>query len=117
MKDLRDRVSETRDLFAYLIVYAPELPAEDRTTLDAEIAMVRDNLGEIADHLSKSAHREWLNLALREVDEAKAAFEAGAPDKGIQLLQAAEGHFLNLLRNKSSRPEFVVDPGGKARKT
>jgi len=117
MKDLRDRISETRDLFAYLIVYAPGLPAEDRTTLDAEIATVRDNLSEIGDHLSKSAHREWLNLAQREVDEAKTAFETGSVDRGIQFLQAAEEHFLNLLRNKSSRPAFVVYPRGKASKT
>lgn len=105
------RIQWIREKLAYLVVYAPELPAEDGTSLDKEFDQLSSAIRDISQHVAED-RVTWLHLATAELDQSRSRFVTGESKEGRSLLQAAEQHFSDYLDNKSPRATFVVGPNG-----
>lgn len=114
---LRELTAEVRDFFSYLIVYTPDFPAEDDTSVEKEFRRLLDGLREIHDRVADIPKKRWIGLAIQEVKEAEAAYLSGDERTGNTLLHSAEEHFKNYLEGKRATTTFVVDADGQAKKT
>jgi hypothetical protein len=107
---------EVLDLFGYVILSAPDFPEEDDTNTDVEIARLAEAVKRIwSDELSDEKRR-WLALCLKEIGKVGQLFRLGDEQKGLELLQSAEGHFKNALAGTAMKTAFYVDESGEVAK-
>lgn len=111
-RSIRDLSTAASDQLSYLIVYAPEFPAEDQTTADRECERLLEVLREIAGRAASTPKRQWLVLAIAEVEQARGALRAGEPSAANDLFHSAEEHFKAYLSGRRAAPSFVAGPDG-----
>ena len=114
--DLRSQVGRLRDRLSYVLLYAPDFPAEDRTTLSQEFKHLLADVHQLWSRVQDASRRKWLDLLAAELVEARQCFERGDSRGACGLIQSAEERLADWFSNTRSRPTFVVDPDGKARK-
>jgi hypothetical protein len=100
----------------YLQAYAPAFPSGDRTNSAAEFSKQRIYIQEILDRSRSENRRRWLEIVLRELDEAFSVYEAGDNDKGLKILRDAERHYQNALNGVSFESTFITGPDGQTRR-
>jgi hypothetical protein len=113
---LTSRIERVLRLFSYILLGAPDFPAEDETDVDKEIARLLEQLAGLREHIQDVERRDWIDLAMGEVKQARRLFQAGDESVGKRELTAAEEHFKSWVARTRAEPAFVVDPDGKARK-
>ncbi len=111
---LRSRIL---DKMAYVLVYAPDFPAEDRTNLH----QCQDQLAAMTSEHRASLRTEdqlkWHRIAEQELDDAFNSFTAGDGHRRCSQIQRAEEHFRKSFKAKKIRPNFVVGTDGQVTKT
>ena len=109
--------SEILGEMAYVLLNAPDFPAEDETSLKR----MRDKIVDRMSHHRETLHSEvqlvWHRLAEQEVSAAFEAFSSGDRHVGCRQIQQAEDHFRRSFKPKKIRPDFVVGPDGETTKT
>jgi hypothetical protein len=115
-RDIRRRVATIRDTLAYLLVYAPKLPAEDQTTFAEQVAGVLREVQLLRNEVQDVKRRHWLDLLAAELVDARGSFDAGDEAGGCSAIQSAEERLDAWLANKRPRPSFIAGPDGDIRK-
>jgi hypothetical protein len=111
---LRSRIL---DEMAYILVYAPNFPAEDETTLERKRDETLLRMSEHRAALQADDQLTWHRLAEQEFASAINAFISGDGPTGCSQLQQAEEHFRRSFKPKKIRPNFIVGPDGEITKT
>jgi hypothetical protein len=111
-----ERVAEIRDTLAYLLVYAPNLPPEDETSLSQEIEGVLRKIRLLWNEVQDVERRHWLDLLAAELLEAQRHFRVGDDAAGCSAIQSAEERLQAWATKKHSTPTFIAGPGGDVRK-
>jgi hypothetical protein len=111
-QSLRDLSAAASDQFSYLIVYAPNFPADDQTTADLECERLLGMLREVAGRAASTPKKQWLELAIIEVEQARMALRANQASAANDLFHSAEDHFKAYLSGKQAKATFVVGPDG-----
>jgi hypothetical protein len=116
-EQLHNLRSKILDKMAYVLVYAPNFPAEDRTSLQ----QCRDRLTAMTSEHRASVRTDdqlkWHRIAEQELDDAFNAFAAGDTHRGCSQIQRSEEHFRKSFKAKPIRPNFVVAMDGQIIKT
>lgn len=98
------------DQLAYMRAYASRFPEEDGTSTENEferlMAMIRVFEGTF------SGDRQWLTLAISEIEQARVAYGEGNESGGEKLLTAAVEHFKMGTTGKRPRTAYIVTPEG-----
>ena len=113
-EELYYRRSEIREHLAYLIVYAPNFPAEDRRTLEDERAALSSTIERYErDYSAVAVHPRFPIFKM----ELNSAFEAAAADTSdvSRLFQIAAERFEETFRPPPTGPDFVAGPSGITR--
>ncbi len=113
---MKDLTGAAADHFSYLIVYAPEFPAEDATDVNRECQRLLGMLQEIEQRAGDTPKKQWLKLAITETVQARDAFASNDATMANDLLHAAEEHFRAYLAGKQARPSFIGGPDGTIEK-
>jgi hypothetical protein len=114
---LDDYIRRARDNFVYLQHYAPDFPAEDRTSCAAEFGAQRAFVKEILRQSKTKNRQSWLQVVLRELDEAFLVYENGDLDKGLRLLDDAQRHYESAIADESfEATTFITDQKGETRR-
>jgi hypothetical protein len=114
--DLDRRVTAIRDRLSYVLIYAPEFPAEDATTVEAEFDELLAQVQTLWNELQDVERRRWLDLLGGELVEARAAFLGGDTKRGCSLIQSAEERLASWRSRKEMKPSFIVGPAGDAKR-
>jgi hypothetical protein len=112
MRRLRDLTSAAADHFSYLLVYAPEFPEEDATDGEQECDRLLAMLRDIDGRTTATARRQWLRLAIKEVEDAREGFRSKSPEVANNLLHSAEEHFKAYVSGRRGRVSFLAGPDG-----
>jgi hypothetical protein len=112
-----DLTGAAADHFSYLIVYAPDFPAEDKTDAGRECEHLLGMLHEIEERAGDTPKKQWLKLAIAETVQARSAFASNDSTAANNLLHAAEEHFRAYLTGKRVRPSFIAGPDGAVEKS
>jgi len=115
-KDLDRRVSGLRDRLSYVLLYAPDFPKEDATTVEQEFDTLLAQVHALWNEIQDLERRRWLDLLGRELVEARAAFLEGDTKKGCSLIQSAEERLANWQSREKTKATFIVGPAGDAKK-
>ncbi|WP_182212391.1 MULTISPECIES: hypothetical protein [Gammaproteobacteria] len=81
---------EILDQLNYMVLYAPDFPAEDDMTLDLAFATVEHGLQQIEEKDSRSAVVDAVNRVRAELAEARKLFDEGQINPACHKLQDAE---------------------------
>jgi hypothetical protein len=111
-QSIKDLSAAATDQFSYLIVYAPEFPPDDQTTSDRECDRLLGMLREIEGRAASTPKKQWLTLAITEVEQACTALRADQASAANDLFHSAEEHFKAYLTGKRAQATFVADPDG-----
>ncbi len=106
-----------RQLFGYMILSAPDFPAEDETDLDKEFVRLFDLLAEANAMTKNEDKRRWIAMALQESMDALAFFKSGNEGEGLKVLQSASARFDNVTMGKKHVVNFIVGADGTATST
>jgi hypothetical protein len=115
-KDLDRRVATLGDRLSYVLLYAPDFPREDETTVEHEFDKLVEQVHTLWKEVQDVERRGWLDLLGRELVEAKAAFVEGDTKKGACLIQSAEERLASWHSRKRVRSTFIVGPDGDTKK-
>jgi hypothetical protein len=96
----------------YMVVYAPDFPAEDCTSTEREISRALAALQEFREGIERPETAGLLNLVRIEIEQARDSFATGDAKEGRRLLQSAEEHFKEALRGKQKSATFIAGPSG-----
>lgn len=110
---LDEQIGIISDSIGYNVIYAPDYPEEDATTLEREFSKISQMLQEIIPHTKSEPKAEWLRISLREVGAAFESFKLGDGARGRRSLQSALDYLRNAVAGKSHAPDFIVGPDGK----
>lgn len=116
-EDLEVGVRRLRDRLSYVLLYAPEFPKEDDTTVEKEFDLLLKEVELLWNSIQDVERRRWLDLMSRELSEARGAFLRGDPTAGSVLVEAAEERLANWRSSKQMKATFVVDSSGGVRST
>ena len=108
--------ARTLELFAYILLYAPDFPPEDETRTEGEFAKLLDHLQSIRSDTRYPRATQWLDLAILECQDSLSAFSGRDTERGLDLVQSSEQHFRDYLRRRTLKPQFVVGPDGSVEK-
>jgi hypothetical protein len=111
LRNLRARIN---DQLAYMEIYAPAFPAEDRTNLSTEFARVHEALKEYFERTNSPEQRKWLELAQQELSESERQYAAGDKEAGRRVLQRAQEYIAKRDSRESTRPKFFLGPGDES---
>lgn len=115
MRPLDSLASEVLDLLGYLIVCAPELPAEDETSLSKEFGRLTGLIEGIRERIGGDDRRQRLALVLVELRDALSSFESGCDTQATSQLELAERHFREAWEGRTAPGRiFAVDGDGVA---
>jgi len=107
---------EILDLMTYITVCAPDFPSEDETDTRTEFTRLSNLLREVLRRAKSGQKRWWLEISIREAEQALAAYESGDEEKGRWLLSSAEDYFENYLKGKRLKSTFVAGSDGIEKK-
>ena len=113
-EELYYRRSEISDRLAYLMVYAPDFPPEDRRTLEKEKAELSSSIARYERDYPAAAQHPRFPLFKVELE---AAFEAAAADASdiTRLFQIATDRFEETFCPPPKGPDFIAGPSGITR--
>lgn len=114
--DLDRRIGTIRDRLSYVLLYAPDFPAEDATSVEQEFDKLLGQVHALWNEIQDLDRRRWLDLLGRELVEARAAFLEGDTKKGCSLIESAEERLANWRSRKKMRPSFIAGPAGDVKK-
>ncbi len=106
------RTQEIFDLISYVRAYAPDFPTEDQTDTTTEFTRLLELLREVLERTKDEQRKWWLELSIREVEEALSAYESGDENKGVRSLDSAEEYLENYRKRKQLKPTFIAGPNG-----
>jgi hypothetical protein len=115
-KDLNRCVAAIRESLAYVLLYAPQFPKEDATTVEEQFDRLLAQVHALWSELQDVERRRWLDVLGRELVEARAAFLANDIKKGCSLVQSAEERLAGWRSKRKVKASFVVGPGGDVKK-
>jgi hypothetical protein len=106
-----------RQLFGYMILSAPNFPAEDETDVDKEFVKLFELLAKASAITKNADKRQWIDITVRESNEALGLFKIGKDDEGLKVLQSASFRFDNVTQGKKHVVNFIVGADGTATST
>lgn len=115
-RDLNRRIMAIGDRLSYVLLYAPDFPKEDATTVEQEFDKLLGQVHALWNEIQDVERRRWLDLLGRELVEARAAFLGGDTKGGCALIQSAEERLASWRSQKRMRADFIVGPAGDVRK-
>lgn len=115
-KDTDQRVTVIGDLLSYVLIYAPDFPKEDATSLEEQFDRLLTQIHALWREIQDVDRRRWLDLLGREVVEARASFLQGDEKTGRALIQSAEERLKSWGSRKKMEPTFIVGPTGSTEK-
>jgi hypothetical protein len=113
---INERVQLIQERIAYLLIYAPNLPIDDETTVDREFDGVIADLASLRNQIQDLERRHWLDLAFQEIEDARTAFGTGDSVKGRRSLESVEDRLKSWHKREKARPSFIVGPDGETEK-
>ena len=100
------------DDLGYIVVYAPNFPTEDQTTVEREMERVIAATARLLDESKRDHTKQLLALAGTELVQAREHFLTGDEEKARRLVQEAEAHVKEGLRPQPRGASFVAGPSG-----
>jgi hypothetical protein len=92
--------SDTLDLFAYIILYAPDFPADDDTTLDEEFDSLWHGINAVEARAHSGESLEFLRKCKEQVRHATSLYRDGILTEACKEMQRASESF-QLSRRKN----------------
>lgn len=115
-KDIGRRVATLSNRLSYVLLYAPDFPKEDATTVEHEFDKVLDQVHTWWKEIQDGEQRRSLDLLGRQLVQARGAFMEGDTRKGSSLIQSAEERLADLRSRKKMRSSFIVGPAETRRR-
>lgn len=107
----RKEVQKVIDKLIYNQLYAPDYPAEDRTTLDREKSQVLTRL----DFAIASTRREdvgdWLRLGRSSIEEAFTNLKNGNQSEALRGIEFSIQYLRNAVTQKPHKIDFIGELG------
>jgi hypothetical protein len=102
------------DQFSYVIVYAPDFPEEDATSIEQELSGLADGVKQLRQRSQDETSIHWLGLALADIERARESFVEGCSDAGSLHLQTARDYVRRAFDKKRAAVRFVTDEQGQS---
>jgi hypothetical protein len=112
-EDLHHLRSIILDLIGYCVVYAPDFPERDGTSVPELREQITSRMAGHRATLRTEEQLIWQRMAEQELNLAFEAFAAGDRMTGSTQIQRAEEHFRRSFKPRKIRPDFVVGPDGQ----
>ena len=116
--NLKDQIRRTIDQLLYNQLYAPNFPEEDRTSLDRQVALIKE---QIAQAISTAEKREdiadWLRLGLGSIEVAFDRFRKADCYSARRDIESAVSYLRNASSEKPHKITFVTKTDGSTKPT
>lgn len=110
---LNAEIQKVVDQLVYNELYAPDYPAEDRTTLDKEQKQILLWIDYAITITRREDVGDWLRLGRSSVVDAFAKIKDGDQNDGVRDLQFAVQYLRNAINKKPYRIDMIGMPGGE----
>jgi hypothetical protein len=109
---MSDSTGRLLDELSYIVIYAPNFPAEDKTSIEQEMEHVLAGVAQLLQKARQAHSKQLLVLAAQELAQANEAFRSGDSKNGRRLIQEGEEHIREALRPRPRKPSFIAGPAG-----
>lgn len=112
----RELLQHTRtriiDRLSYLLLFAPDFPAEDETSLEREHDELQLELHDYETAFPKAKEHPLYALVLHELESAFALYRDGDTWAASKQIQVASERFKQTFHGSRPRVHFVAGPDG-----
>ena len=105
-------IRKITDQLSYNLLYAPDYPEEDRTSLEKEELRIREWLADVLQLIRREDVGDWLRLGSSAVATAFEKFRAEQDREARKDIDAAIQYLKNALVQKQHKPDFISSPDG-----
>ena len=106
------RVGQIEDALAYVLLYAPDFPVEDETSVEAEFDTLLEKVRGLWAEIQDADRRKWLDMLGRELVEARGAFLGGDPEGGRHLVESAQERLRAWSSKRRRQANFIANSDG-----
>jgi len=114
--NLSAHIRKITDKLSYNLLYAPDYPAEDKTSLDNEEQLIKKWLAVALSACRREDVGDWIGLGEKSVIKAFNHFRSGEELAGSREVQSASEYLHNAVSQKPFKVDLVGRPDGTVKK-
>lgn len=105
-------IQNIKDRLSYTLLYAPDYPEEDQTSLDKEEQQIQKTLSDVIRSVQRVDFEDWLLLSSTTVKTAFAKFRVKQNREARKDVEIAIEHLKCALAQKPRGARFISAPDG-----
>ena len=109
---MRNNLQKAIDKLSYNLLYAPDYPAEDMTSLAQEKSLILQWLKDVDKLVGKQEAKGWLHLGFSTVESAFGNFDDKDVGKARKDIQAAIEYLKNAKSRNPNHIDFIAGADG-----